>query len=92
MTQFKSAFQAQGRERVNTGVLQRTGPCRRRTFLLYDADFGPGWRGSATAHRAVPRSLPTGSTHKRGEIVKVPAALITTSVPGSWDSTRLKRR
>src|ERR1022692_80143 len=75
MTQFKARSEAQGRERVNTGVF--TSPVLMAAdILLYDADFvpvGEDQRQDIELCRDFARRL----NSQRGDIVRVPAPLIS---------------
>ena len=75
MTQFKARSQAQGRERINTGVF--TYPVLQSAdILLYDTDLvhvGEDQR----QHVELCRDIAIRLNSQRGDVVKVPAALIS---------------
>ncbi len=76
MTQFKARSEAQGRERVNTGVF--TYPdLMAADILLYDADFVPVGEDQRQ-HIELCRDLANRLNSQRGDVLKVPAALIST--------------
>ena len=76
MTQFKARSQAQGRERINTGVF--TYPVLQAAdILLYDADFVPVGEDQRQ-HIELCRDLAQRLNSQRGHIVTVPAPLIST--------------
>jgi tryptophanyl-tRNA synthetase len=76
MTQFKARSQAQGRERINTGVF--TYPVLQAAdILLYDADLVPVGEDQRQ-HIELCRDLAQRINSQRGDILKVPAALIST--------------
>lgn len=76
MTQFKARSQAQGRERINTGVF--TYPVLQAAdILLYDADFVPVGEDQRQ-HIELCRDLANRLNSQRGDVFKVPAALIST--------------
>jgi tryptophanyl-tRNA synthetase len=75
MTQFKARSEAQGRERVNTGVF--TYPdLMAADILLYDADFVPVGEDQRQ-HIELCRDLANRLNSQRGDVLKVPAALIS---------------
>ena len=75
MTQFKARIEAQGRERVNTGVF--TYPVLMAAdILLYDADFVPVGEDQRQ-HIELCRDLANRLNSQRGEVLKVPAPLIS---------------
>jgi tryptophanyl-tRNA synthetase len=75
MTQFKARSQAQGRERINTGVF--TYPVLQAAdILLYDADFVPVGEDQRQ-HIELCRDLATRLNSQRGDVFKVPEALIS---------------
>jgi tryptophanyl-tRNA synthetase len=75
MTQFKARIQAQGRERINTGVF--TYPVLMAAdILLYDADFVPVGEDQRQ-HIELCRDLANRLNSQRGDVFKVPAALIS---------------
>jgi len=74
MTQFKARSQAQGRERINTGVF--TYPVLMAAdILLYDADFVPVGEDQRQ-HIELCRDLAQRLNSQRGDIFKVPEPLI----------------
>jgi tryptophanyl-tRNA synthetase len=74
MTQFKARSQAQGRERINTGVF--TYPVLMAAdILLYDADFVPVGEDQRQ-HIELCRDLAQRLNSQRGDVLKVPAPLI----------------
>jgi tryptophanyl-tRNA synthetase len=76
MTQFKARSEAQGRERVNTGIF--TYPdLMAADILLYDADFVPVGEDQRQ-HIELCRDLANRLNSQRGDVLKVPAALIST--------------
>jgi tryptophanyl-tRNA synthetase len=76
MTQFKARSQAQGRERINTGVF--TYPVLQAAdILLYDADFVPVGEDQRQ-HIELSRDLAQRINSQRGDILTVPAPLIST--------------
>ena len=76
MTQFKVRSQAQGRERINTGVF--TYPVLQAAdILLYDADFVPVGEDQRQ-HIELSRDLAQRINSQRGDILTVPEALIGT--------------
>jgi tryptophanyl-tRNA synthetase len=76
MTQFKARSQAQGRERINTGVF--TYPVLQAAdILLYDADFVPVGEDQRQ-HIELARDLAQRINSQRGDILAVPAPLIST--------------
>jgi tryptophanyl-tRNA synthetase len=76
MTQFKARVQAQGRERINTGVF--TYPVLMAAdILLYDADFVPVGEDQRQ-HIELCRDLAQRLNSQRGDILKVPEPLIGT--------------
>ncbi len=76
MTQFKSQSEAQGVERVNAGVF--TYPVLMAAdILLYDADFVPVGEDQRQ-HIELTRDLAQRLNSQRGDIVRVPAPLIST--------------
>jgi len=76
MTQFKARSQAQGRERINTGVF--TYPVLMAAdILLYDADFVPVGEDQRQ-HIELCRDLAQRINSQRGDVLKVPAPLIST--------------
>jgi len=76
MTQFKARSQAQGRERINTGVF--TYPVLQAAdILLYDADFVPVGEDQRQ-HIELCRDLAQRLNSQRGDIVTVPVPLIST--------------
>jgi tryptophanyl-tRNA synthetase len=76
MTQFKARSQAQGRERINTGVF--TYPVLMAAdILLYDADFVPVGEDQRQ-HIELCRDLAQRLNSQRGDVLKVPAPLIST--------------
>lgn len=76
MTQFKTRVQAQGRERINTGVF--TYPVLQAAdILLYDADFVPVGEDQRQ-HIELCRDLAQRINSQRGDILKVPEPLIST--------------
>ena len=76
MTQFKARSQAQGRERINTGVF--TYPVLMAAdILLYDADFVPVGEDQRQ-HIDLCRDLAQRLNSQRGDVLKVPAPLIST--------------
>jgi tryptophanyl-tRNA synthetase len=75
MTQFKARVQAQGRERINTGVF--TYPVLQAAdILLYDADFVPVGEDQRQ-HIELCRDLAQRINAQRGSVLKVPAPLIS---------------
>jgi tryptophanyl-tRNA synthetase len=75
MTQFKARLEAQGRERINTGVF--TYPVLMAAdILLYDADFVPVGEDQRQ-HIELCRDLANRLNSQRGDILKVPAPLIS---------------
>jgi tryptophanyl-tRNA synthetase len=75
MTQFKARVEAQGRERVNTGVF--TYPVLMAAdILLYDADFVPVGEDQRQ-HIELCRDLANRLNAQRGDVLKVPAPLIS---------------
>jgi len=75
MTQFKARSQAQGRERINTGVF--TYPVLQAAdILLYDADFVPVGEDQRQ-HVELCRDLANRLNSQRGDVFKVPAVLIS---------------
>jgi tryptophanyl-tRNA synthetase len=75
MTQFKARVEAQGRERVNTGVF--TYPVLMAAdILLYDADFVPVGEDQRQ-HIELCRDLANRLNSQRGDVLKVPAPLIS---------------
>ena len=75
MTQFKARSQAQGRERINTGVF--TYPVLQAAdILLYDTDFVPVGEDQRQ-HIELCRDLANRLNAQRGNVFKVPAALIS---------------
>jgi tryptophanyl-tRNA synthetase len=75
MTQFKVRVQAQGRERINTGVF--TYPVLQAAdILLYDADFVPVGEDQRQ-HIELCRDLAQRINAQRGDVLKVPAPLIS---------------
>ncbi len=75
MTQFKARSEAQGAERVNTGVF--TYPVLMAAdILLYDADFVPVGEDQRQ-HIELSRDLAQRLNSQRGDIVRVPAPLIS---------------
>ena len=75
MTQFKARAQAQGRERINTGVF--TYPVLMAAdILLYDADFVPVGEDQRQ-HIELCRDLANRLNSQRGDVLKVPAPLIS---------------
>jgi tryptophanyl-tRNA synthetase len=75
MTQFKARSQAQGRERINTGVF--TYPVLQAAdILLYDADLVPVGEDQRQ-HIELCRDLANRLNSQRGDVFKVPAALIS---------------
>jgi tryptophanyl-tRNA synthetase len=75
MTQFKARSQAQGRERINTGVF--TYPVLQAAdILLYDADFVPVGEDQRQ-HIELCRDLANRLNSQRGDVFKVPEALIS---------------
>jgi tryptophanyl-tRNA synthetase len=75
MTQFKARSQAQGRERINTGIF--TYPVLMAAdILLYDADFVPVGEDQRQ-HIELCRDLAQRLNSQRGDILKVPAPLIS---------------
>jgi tryptophanyl-tRNA synthetase len=76
MTQYKARSEAQGRERVNTGVF--TYPVLMAAdILLYDADFVPVGEDQRQ-HIELCRDLAQRLNSQRGDVVRVPAPLIST--------------
>ena len=76
MTQFKARLQVQGRERINAGVF--TYPVLMAAdILLYDADFVPVGEDQRQ-HIELCRDLAQRLNSQRGDVVKVPAPLIST--------------
>ena len=76
MTQFKARSQAQGRERINTGVF--TYPVLQAAdILLYDADFVPVGEDQRQ-HIELSRDLAQRINSQRGDILTVPEPLIST--------------
>jgi tryptophanyl-tRNA synthetase len=76
MTQFKTRVQAQGRERINTGVF--TYPVLQAAdILLYDADFVPVGEDQRQ-HIELCRDLAQRINSQRGDVLKVPEPLIST--------------
>jgi tryptophanyl-tRNA synthetase len=76
MTQFKARSQAQGRERINTGVF--TYPVLQAAdILLYDADFVPVGEDQRQ-HIELCRDLAQRLNSQRGDVFKVPEPLIST--------------
>ncbi len=76
MTQFKAQSEAQGVERVNAGVF--TYPVLMAAdILLYDADFVPVGEDQRQ-HIELTRDLAQRLNSQRGDIVRVPAPLIST--------------
>jgi tryptophanyl-tRNA synthetase len=76
MTQYKARSAAQGRERVNTGVF--TYPVLMAAdILLYDADFVPVGEDQRQ-HIELCRDLAQRLNSQRGDVVRVPAPLIST--------------
>jgi tryptophanyl-tRNA synthetase len=74
MTQFKSRSQAQGRERISTGVF--TYPdLMTADILLYDADFVPVG-DDQRQHIELARDVAQRLNTLRGDVVKVPEPLI----------------
>jgi tryptophanyl-tRNA synthetase len=74
MTQFKARSEAQGHERVNTGIF--TYPVLMSAdILLYDADFVPVGEDQRQ-HIELCRDLAQRLNSQRGDVVKVPAPLI----------------
>ncbi len=75
MTQFKARLEAQGRERINSGVF--TYPVLMAAdILLYDADFVPVGEDQRQ-HIELCRDLANRLNSQRGDILKVPAPLIS---------------
>jgi tryptophanyl-tRNA synthetase len=75
MTQFKARSQAQGRERVNTGVF--TYPVLQAAdILLYDADFVPVGEDQRQ-HIELARDLAQRVNSQRGDVLALPAPLIS---------------
>ena len=75
MTQFKARSEAQGHERVNAGVF--TYPVLMSAdILLYDADFVPVGEDQRQ-HIELCRDLAQRLNSQRGDVVKVPAPLIS---------------
>ena len=75
MTQFKARSQAQGRERINTGVF--TYPVLQAAdILLYDADLVPVGEDQRQ-HIELCRDIATRLNSQRGNVFKVPAPLIS---------------
>lgn len=75
MTQFKVRVQTQGRERINTGVF--TYPVLQAAdILLYDADFVPVGEDQRQ-HIELCRDLAQRINAQRGDVLKVPAPLIS---------------
>jgi tryptophanyl-tRNA synthetase len=75
MTQFKARVQLQGRERINTGVF--TYPVLQAAdILLYDADFVPVGEDQRQ-HIELCRDLAQRINSQRGDVLKVPAPLIS---------------
>jgi tryptophanyl-tRNA synthetase len=75
MTQFKARIQAQGRERINTGVF--TYPVLQAAdILLYDADFVPVGEDQRQ-HIELCRDLAQRINSQRGDVLKVPEPLIS---------------
>ncbi len=75
MTQFKARVQAQGRERINTGVF--TYPVLQAAdILLYDADFVPVGEDQRQ-HIELCRDIAQRINAQRGDVLKVPAPLIS---------------
>ena len=75
MTQFKVRVQAQGRERINTGVF--TYPVLQAAdILLYDADFVPVGEDQRQ-HIELCRDLAQRINAQRGDVLKAPAPLIS---------------
>jgi tryptophanyl-tRNA synthetase len=75
MTQFKARSQAQGRERINTGVF--TYPVLQAAdILLYDADLVPVGEDQRQ-HIELCRDLAQRINSQRGDILTVPAPLIS---------------
>ena len=75
MTQFKVRVQAQGRERINTGVF--TYPVLQAAdILLYDADFVPVGEDQRQ-HIELCRDLAQRINAQRGDVLRVPAPLIS---------------
>ncbi|MFZ2034296.1 MAG: tryptophan--tRNA ligase [Candidatus Dormiibacterota bacterium] len=76
MTQFKAQSEAQGVERVNAGVF--TYPVLMAAdILLYDADFVPVGEDQRQ-HIELTRDLAQRLNSQRGDVVRVPAPLIST--------------
>src|SRR6202140_5198366 len=76
MTQFKARSQAQGRERISTGVF--TYPVLMAAdILLYDADLVPVGEDQRQ-HIELCRDLAQRINSQRGDILTVPAPLIST--------------
>ena len=89
MTQFKARIQAQGRERINTGVF--TYPVLMAAdILLYDADFVPVGEDQRQ-HIELCRDLANRLNSQRGDVFKVPAA-VDQRGGRSGDGTRHARR